>query len=56
MTRVPNQPATPIVGFRCPPELRERIERICSERGITMTEFIVPVLWRAVREWPGLDD
>ncbi len=56
MARVPNQPATPIVGFRCPPELRELMERIAAERGITLTDYIVDALWRDVRRWPGLDD
>jgi hypothetical protein len=55
MARVPNQPATPIIGFRCPPELRELVERISAERGVSMTEFIVEALWREVRLWPGLD-
>jgi hypothetical protein len=53
---VPNQPATPTLTFRCPPELREAIERICDDRGITMTDYIVAALWRDVRAWPGAID
>jgi hypothetical protein len=50
---VPNQPRTPIIGFRCPPELREQLERIALDRGETLTDLIRRVLREYVANWPG---
>jgi antitoxin component of RelBE/YafQ-DinJ toxin-antitoxin module len=49
---VPNQPATPLVAFRCPPELRSTLERIAAERGMTLSDLIRIILAEYVGRWP----
>ena len=51
----PNQPATPIRGFRIPDELYEAVKRVAADRGETVTDVVIRALTRYVREHPSGD-
>jgi muconolactone delta-isomerase len=49
---VPNKPATSIMGFRIPDDLRAEIERVAADNAETYTDLAIRALWREVRRWP----
>lgn len=50
---MPNQPATPMLGFRGSAELREALERIASDTGETLSDVIRRACWELVRRYPA---
>ena len=50
---MPNQPRFPVRGFRLPDDLWDALRRIADDRGETVTDVVVRVLWTYVREYPA---
>ena len=46
-------PATPLIAFRAPDELREELERIAHDRRETLSEVIRRACWDYVRRYPA---
>ena len=51
-SRVPNQPATPLLAFRAPDELRAALQRIADDRGETLSDVIRRACSEYVRRYP----
>lgn len=49
-------PATPMVGFRCPPELREQLERIAADRRESLSDVVRRFCEEGVRRYPLDED
>jgi predicted transcriptional regulator len=49
---VPNQPATPLIAFRAPDELKDALLRIADDRGETLSEVVRQACWESVRRYP----
>lgn len=45
---VPNQPKTPVTGFRIPTELKSEAMRYAAEEGKTLTDVVIEDLQRYV--------
>lgn len=48
---VPNQPKTPIRGFRIPDDLWNAVKRKAADENTTVTEVVIRLLTRWVNEY-----